>query len=45
MKCLLISLLATLVLPTFVIAEDNPFATEPRYGHDPFFRESLIPYR
>ena len=45
MKCLLISLLATLVLPTFVNAEDNPFATKPRYGHDPFFRESLIPYR
>jgi len=20
-------------------AEDNPFATKPRYGHDPFYRE------
>ena len=22
-------------------AEDNPFATNPRYGHDPFYRESI----
>ena len=22
-------------------AEDNPFATKPRYGHDPFYRESI----
>ena len=46
MKRLLVPLLAALVLPTVVNADDhNPFATKPRYGHDPFFRESLIPYR
>ena len=22
-------------------AEDNPFATKPRYGHDAFYRESI----
>ena len=22
-------------------AEDNPFATKPRYGHDPFYKESI----
>ncbi len=41
MKRLLVPLLAALVLPTVVNAEDNPFATKPRYGHDPFYRKSL----
>ena len=41
MKPFLLPLLAAIVLPTFVNAEDNPFATKPRYGHDPFYRESL----
>ena len=40
MKCFLL-------LPIFFIflspinAEDNPFATKPRYGHDPFYKESI----
>ena len=41
MKLLLLALLAYLALPTTVNAEDNPFATKPRYGHDPFYKESI----
>tara|TARA_R100000734_G_C3309374_1_gene100045 strand:- start:652 stop:972 length:321 start_codon:yes stop_codon:yes gene_type:complete len=41
MKRLLLPLLAALALPTAVNADHNPFATKPRYGHDPFYRESL----
>ena len=41
MKFLLLPLLAAFVLPTAVNAEDNPFATKPRYGHDPFYRDSI----
>ena len=42
MKPLLLSLLAALVLPTVVNSEDNPFATKPRYGHDPFYKKSIL---
>ena len=38
-------IIASIILFAPLQAEDNPFATKPRYGHDPFFRESLIPYR
>ena len=38
-------IVASIILFAPLQAEDNPFATKPRYGHDPFFRESLIPYR
>ena len=41
MKRLLLPLLAALALPTAVNSEDNPFATKPRYGHDPFYKESI----
>ena len=41
MKRLLLALIAALALPTTVNAEDNPFATKPRYGHDPFYKESI----
>ena len=41
MKCLLLILVLAIALPSAVNAEDNPFATNPRYGHDPFYRESI----
>ena len=41
MKRFLLPLLAALALPTAVNAEHNPFATNPRYGHDPFYRKSI----
>ena len=34
-----------IILPIILLAplqaEDNPFATKPRYGHDPFYKESI----
>ena len=39
MKRFVLTLIASLVLPTTNNAEDNPFATKPRYGHDHFYRE------
>ena len=41
MKCLLLLLVSAIALPSAVNAEDNPFATNPRYGHNPFYRESI----
>ena len=38
------TLLFTPILFVFlsqINAQDNPFATKPRYGHDPFYRESI----
>ena len=40
MKWLLL-ILSAIALPSAVNAEDNPFATNPRYGHNPFYRESI----
>ena len=39
-RLLLAPLLLSLLSP--VQAEDNPFETKPRYGHDPYNRGSLI---
>ena len=40
MKSLLI---APIILMLFapIQAEENPFATKPRYGHDPFYKETI----
>ena len=38
MKTLLFASLIFIFLSP-INAEDNPFATKPRYGHDPFYRE------
>ena len=40
MKRLLLLLLATLTFTITISAENNPFATKPRYGNDPFYGES-----
>ena len=42
MKRLLVPLLAALVLPTVLNSKDNPFATKPRYGHDPLYKKHYI---
>ena len=42
MKILVLPLLAAIVLPTVVNADNNPFATKPRYGHDPFYKKSTL---
>ena len=34
-------LLISLLFSFPIYAEDNPFATKPRYGHDPFYKESI----
>ena len=36
MKCFVLTLIVSLVLPTTINAEDNPFATKPRYWYAPF---------
>ena len=41
MKYLFLTLLSFIALLTAVNAEDNPFATNPRYGHDPFYVDSI----
>ena len=40
MKTLLFASIFFIFLPP-INAEDNPFATKPRYGHDPFYKESI----
>ena len=40
MKRLLIAPIIFIFLSP-INAEDNPFATKPRYGHDPFYKESI----
>ena len=42
MKILVLPILAAIVLPTVVNADNNPFATKPRYGHDPFYKKSIL---
>ena len=42
MRKLFIPLLAALALPNAVNADNNPFATKPRYGHDPFYKKSIL---
>lgn len=41
MNRFVLTLIAALTFPVSVNAEDNPFATKPRYGHDPLYKESL----
>ena len=40
MKTLLFASIFFIFLPP-INGEDNPFATKPRYGHDPFYKESI----